>query len=64
MPTYDFKCSECNHRFTVMVPIKEREMVTCPKCNSKVEQLFTWGGSFNVNGCSTSSKGASRGRFS
>ncbi len=42
MPTYDFRCRGCGHRFTVRVDIKDRHKVTCPSCGGKeVEQLFT-----------------------
>ncbi len=50
MPTYDFRCQECDHKFTVMVSISEKDQVKCPNCGSeKVQQLmtgfFTKGGS-------------------
>lgn len=42
MPTYDFRCADCNHKFSVFVTISERDKVICPECGSKkVEQLFT-----------------------
>lgn len=42
MPTYDFRCADCGHRFTKMVSISEKDKVTCPACQGqKVEQLFT-----------------------
>lgn len=51
MPTYDFKCNRCDHRFSIFTTISERDKVVCPKCqNKEVSQLFT--------GCSISSKGS------
>lgn len=42
MPTYDFRCGECGHKFTVLVSISEKDKVACPACGSgKIEQLFT-----------------------
>ncbi len=42
MPVYDFRCQQCDHKFTVMVSINEKDQVKCPKCESeKVQQLFT-----------------------
>ncbi|MHB8928445.1 MAG: FmdB family zinc ribbon protein [Bacillota bacterium] len=35
MPTYDFACRDCGHRFTVTVPIKEKDNATCPECGAK-----------------------------
>jgi len=43
MPTYEYRCKECGHRFEKVMPIAEHERrrkSRCPKCNSgKVEQL-------------------------
>ncbi|SFR02914.1 FmdB family zinc ribbon protein [Desulfoscipio geothermicus] len=42
MPTYDFRCADCGHKFTVLVSISEKDKVTCPACSSKeVQQLIT-----------------------
>lgn len=42
MPTYDFQCRQCSHKFTAMMSIQEKEKAICPKCGSKdVNQLFT-----------------------
>ncbi|HHP50375.1 MAG TPA: zinc ribbon domain-containing protein [Moorella mulderi] len=41
MPTYDFKCKTCGHRFSQRVAIKDRELVRCPQCGGEVQQLFT-----------------------
>ncbi|HEY3316677.1 MAG TPA: zinc ribbon domain-containing protein [Bacillota bacterium] len=35
MATYDFICKDCNHSFTVSVPISEKDKVTCPACVNK-----------------------------
>ncbi|MFA7468626.1 MAG: zinc ribbon domain-containing protein [Desulfotomaculaceae bacterium] len=42
MPTYDYRCSDCENKFTVMVSLSDKDKVTCPSCQSKkIEQLFT-----------------------
>lgn len=42
MPNYDFLCGDCQHKFSASVPIKERENVRCPVCQSaNVKQRFT-----------------------
>jgi len=60
VPLYEFRCQDCQHRFTVLVPYSERERVVCPKCSgSQVRPLI---GSFSLGsgaggGC-TSGAGA------
>ena len=43
MPTYEYRCRECGHRFEKAMTLGEHERHTkppCPKCNSRgVEQL-------------------------
>jgi len=42
MPTYDFRCRACDHKFTKLVPLAEREHVQCPVCGAMgAQQLFT-----------------------
>ncbi|MHB1419155.1 MAG: FmdB family zinc ribbon protein [Bacillota bacterium] len=70
MPTYDFVCKECSHRFSRFVSIKDKKNVTCPECNSgNVGQRYTGflytksGGDGNSDsgGCSKSSCGGCSG---
>lgn len=45
MPTYDFKCLSCNHKFTVLVSIKEKENIRCSVCGSdKISQIYSGAG--------------------
>lgn len=62
MPIYDFRCEECEHKFTVLVGISERDKVRCPQCDSsKIKQLIT-GCSVKVSGgCGSSSGNAGAG---
>lgn len=41
MPTYDYKCSACRHKFSRVQSIKEDAIRTCPKCKKrKAERLI------------------------
>jgi len=42
MPNYDFKCNTCEHKFSLLVSIADKDKVKCPRCGSgSVRQLFT-----------------------
>lgn len=42
MPTYEFKCKNCDNRFTKFTTIAGRKDVCCPKCQSKdVQQVYS-----------------------
>ena len=61
MPTYDFKCSKCDHTFTELVSMDSKDQVDCPVCGEKPEQLFTWGGAFSIGGSNTGGCGSGSG---
>jgi putative FmdB family regulatory protein len=35
MPTYDYECSSCHHRFEVFEKVHENGVKDCPKCGRK-----------------------------
>jgi len=35
MPTYEYKCKNCNHKFECFQSIKSRSLQLCPKCKKK-----------------------------
>ena len=37
MPTYEYRCSECNQKFSIVMSISEhgKQKQACPKCKSK-----------------------------
>lgn len=40
MPTYEYLCEECNHRFEEFQRITAQPLESCPKCNGKVHRLI------------------------
>ncbi|MGQ9559716.1 MAG: FmdB family zinc ribbon protein [Candidatus Oleimicrobiaceae bacterium] len=44
MPTYEFKCADCDHRFEIFASISQKEQgldLKCPKCGSdRVGEVF------------------------
>ena len=40
MPTYEYRCKKCSHRFEVFHSIKDAPKKICPKCKGRVERLI------------------------
>jgi len=40
MPTYDYKCTECNNKFELFQSMTEDPITECPKCKGKVKRLI------------------------
>lgn len=41
MPTYEYECRNCNHRFDLFQPITAKPIKTCPKCKrAKARRLI------------------------
>ena len=40
MPTYDYQCKACGHRFEIFQSIKAKALKKCPKCEGKIERLI------------------------
>ena len=41
MPTYDYKCDGCGHKFEEMQSFSAEKLKTCPKCGEdKLQRLF------------------------
>lgn len=40
MPTYDYKCTECEHTFELFQSMTEDPIKECPECNGLVKRLI------------------------
>ncbi len=43
MPTYEYECSSCEHRFDQFQAISEKPISKCPKCGGKTRRLISAG---------------------
>lgn len=43
MPTYEYECQKCDHRFEVFQSIKQPPRKRCPQCGGRVKRLFGTG---------------------
>ena len=51
MPTYEYACSACGHRFEEFQSIKAKPIVKCPKCGlRRVKRLISAGAGFIFKG--------------
>lgn len=40
MPTYEYECMHCGHKFEFSQKITDRPLEKCPKCKQKVKRLI------------------------
>lgn len=40
MPTYDYKCTECEHTFELFQSMTEDPITECPECKGLVKRLI------------------------
>ena len=51
MPTYDYECTGCGHRFEKFQSIKARQVRKCPQCGAlKVRRIIGAGGAVIFRG--------------
>jgi putative FmdB family regulatory protein len=50
MPTYEYECLSCKHKFEVLQSLKEKPITRCPKCSKKVRKLISSTGGFIFKG--------------
>ena len=51
MPTYEYKCNKCGHRFEKFQPITSSPVRKCPECGKNaVERLISAGGGLIFKG--------------
>ncbi len=50
MPTYDYACDTCGHRFDVFQSIKDEPLKNCVNCGSSVRRVIGSGGGIIFKG--------------
>ncbi len=48
MPTYEYKCEDCDHRFEEFQNISDRPIHRCPQCGGPVRRLIGSGSGFLI----------------
>jgi putative FmdB family regulatory protein len=43
MPTYDYKCTDCNYTFEAFQPMTAQHLKECPKCNGIIKRMIGTG---------------------
>ena len=43
MPTYDYKCNECDHSYEYFQNMSDAPLKNCPECNGAVRRLVSGG---------------------
>jgi putative FmdB family regulatory protein len=43
MPTYEYKCKECEHSFEVFQSMKDDPLSICPECGGPVRRVLSGG---------------------
>ncbi len=50
MPTYEYECRSCHHRFEKLQSIRSKPAATCPRCKRKARRLISSGTSLLFKG--------------
>ena len=50
MPTYEYECQKCGHRFEEFQSMKDAPLTKCPECKGKVKRLIGAGAGFIFKG--------------
>lgn len=50
MPTYQYKCLECDHRFELFQSMTDDPVTKCEKCGGRVKRLIGTGAGFIFKG--------------
>lgn len=51
MPTYSYRCADCQHAFDVQQSMSDASLTECPSCGGKLRKIFgAVGVTFNGSG--------------
>lgn len=50
MPTYDYRCNECDHEFEAFQKMSDEPLTECPECKGSVKRLIGAGAGFLFKG--------------
>jgi len=50
MPTYEYECTRCGHRFERFQSMTDEPVKRCPKCRCKVKRILSGGAGFIFKG--------------
>ncbi|MBN3038310.1 MAG: zinc ribbon domain-containing protein [Candidatus Omnitrophica bacterium] len=50
MPTYEYECKKCGHRFEKFQQITQAPLKSCPKCHGRLKRLIGTGGGIIFKG--------------
>ena len=50
MPTYEYECTKCGHRFEAFQQMSAKPLDTCPACGKKAKRLISSGVGFIFKG--------------
>jgi putative FmdB family regulatory protein len=50
MPTYEYECQKCSHRFELFQSMKAEPVKQCPECKGAVKRLIGLGGGILFKG--------------
>ncbi len=50
MPTYEYECTVCKHKFEILQPISQKPKSKCPQCGKKLKKLISSTGGFIFKG--------------
>ena len=50
MPTYEYECLSCKHKFEILQSITAKPKTKCPECGKKLRKLISSTGGFIFKG--------------
>ena len=50
MPTYDYECDSCGHRFEAFQKMSDTPLDTCPECGTRVRRVLSGGVGISFRG--------------